>query len=127
MAVRLESEISLLLIQYDPEFLFDGCLEILPRFLRFPPKLPTDLASSPRAVETKSVKEQRMLHYKGKIRTLKRSPAQRAANPHPTTILLPPATRFLAHRRTSVHPASVPLCQSLQKVPSKRSHRPPRR
>src|SRR5271170_4049149 len=120
MAVRLESEISFLLNQYDPEFLFDGCLEILLRFLRFPPKLPTDLASSPRAVETKSVKEQRMLHYKGeKIRTLKRSPTQRAANPHPTTILLPPATRFLARRRTSVHPASVPLCQSLQKVPSK--------
>ena len=65
MAVRLEGEISLLLIQYDPEFLFDGCLEILLRFARFPPKLPTNLASGPRAVETKSVKEQRTLHYKG--------------------------------------------------------------
>jgi hypothetical protein len=64
MAVRLENEISLLPIQYDPEFLFNGCLEILLRFLRFPPKLPTDLASSPRAVETKSAKEQRMLHYR---------------------------------------------------------------
>lgn len=51
MAVRLESGILLLLVQYDPKFFLDGCFETLLRLLRFPPKLPTDLASSPRAME----------------------------------------------------------------------------
>jgi hypothetical protein len=112
MAVRLESDILLLLIQYDPKFFLDGCFEILLRFLRFPPKLPTDLASSPRAMEPSQQEGKECCITWGK-RTLKRSPAQRAADPHLTTILLPPATKFLGRHRISVHPASVLLCQSL--------------